>query len=581
MYKLLLVEAQSRDRQSRVQYLESQGFEVLTAQNGPQGLLLARQYPPDLLLVALDLQGADTLDFLRLLATREDLAALPTIILSERADYSYHRQCATLGADDILVVPHPAHDLGAAIQARLRKQESLTRRYNLLMRHTAERLNRLAHYDSLTNLPNHHLLCQRLGQAMERASATGSSVALLCISLDRLRQINNTLGYPAGDMLLRIASRRIASILPRSATLARLTGNQFAVLCQGIKGKGEVVAIAERIIDCLSQSFSLPEQDVFITLSIGIARYPQDSTHLNVLLRQADAAQSRAKLHKSHAYQFYQADIPIAAGDELALETKLRRALKRGEFQLCYQPKQNLRTCRVEGAEALLRWHEPSSGDISPSRFIPLAEETGLIVPIGEWVLRTACQQVAAWQAHLAYPCQVAINLSSVQLNQPHLCDTLAQILQETGLPAHQVQLEMTETALMQDVDAAITLLHQFKALGVQVALDDFGTGYASLGYLQQLPIDTLKVDACFVQGVTHNHKNQALLRHIIALAHDLDLSVVAEGVEHLEEAEWLRAYGCDAIQGYWVGSPMSAAALLAKLKLPSPNNGRDLGLVR
>lgn len=563
MRKLLLIEDQNRDRQERVQYLEEQGFEVLTATEAEQGLQVARQYPPDLILVGLDMGGGDTLQFLSLLSTRSDLAALPLIVMTDRGDLAYWRQCATLGADDCLGMPITEQDLVAAITARLRKQDALIQRYNTLMRHTAERLNRLSHYDSLTDLPNHHLLRQRLLQTLGRAARVQQTVALLSVSLDRLRQINNTLGYPAGDTLLRAVARRLTSMLPRSTVVARLTGNQFAIILPAPRDHAAVAAIAEHIIDSLSQSFSLPEQEIFVTASIGIALFPENTKDISTLLRQADAALDWAKLQKSNSYQFYRPDMPVVSGDELQLETGLRHALKRQEFEIYYQPKQTLWNGKIEGAEALIRWHRPDHGDISPARFVPIAEETGLIVPIGEWVFRTACNQAAQWQRQVAAPFQVAINLSSVQLNQPDLCEVVHQILIESGLPAHHLQLEMTETALMQDVDAALVLLHQFKDLGVHVALDDFGTGYASLGYLRQLPIDTLKIDACFVRGVTEDRKNQAILQRIIALAHDLNLSVVAEGVEHPEEAALLKTYDCDAIQGYWVGSPMAATDLM------------------
>ncbi|WP_008312320.1 putative bifunctional diguanylate cyclase/phosphodiesterase [Leptolyngbya sp. PCC 6406] len=566
MRKLLVVEDQGISRQARVQMLEEQSFEVMTAATAEAGIQTARQYSPDLILCSLDLSGGDNTHLLHLITNKSDLVALPIIVLTNRSDRDYGRQCATLGADDCLVTPFSDGDLLEAIAARLRKQDALTQRYNTLMRHTAERLNRLSHYDSLTDLPNHHLLRQRLMQAVQRAALGKQHVALLSISLDRLRQINNTLGYPAGDTLLRAAARRLQGILPRSSALARLTGNQFAIILPAPPDAAAVQLIAEDIIDCLSRSFSLPEQEVFVTTSIGIALFPENTQDISTLLRQADAALDWAKQQKSNYCQFYRSDMPVVSGDELQLETWLRYALKRQEFQVYYQPKQTLMTGRIEGAEALIRWRHPDHGYISPARFVPLAEETGLIVPIGEWVLRTVCEQAARWQQQGLPPVQVSVNLSSVQLNQPHLCKTLDRILKDIGLPAHHLQLEVTETALMQDVESALVLLHQFKDLGVQVALDDFGTGYASLGYLRQLPIDTLKIDTCFVRGVTEDWKNQIILRRIIALAHDLDLAVVAEGVEQVEEMELLKTYGCDAIQGYWVGLPMTAAELIQHL---------------
>ncbi|MEO0988909.1 MAG: GGDEF domain-containing phosphodiesterase, partial [Cyanobacteria bacterium J06639_14] len=306
--------------------------------------------------------------------------------------------------------------------------------------------------------------------------------------------------------------------------------------------------------------FSLTGQEVFMTTSIGIDVFPDDTDDISILLRQADAALDWAKLQKSNAYRFYTSDMAVVSGDELQVETWLRYALKRQEFEVCYQPKQNLDTGRIVGAEALIRWQHPDHGYISPARFVPLAEETGLIIPIGDWVLRNVCAQAASWLNSKQGSLNIAVNLSSVQLHQPKLYQVLDEILQETRLPPECLELEVTETALMQNVEAALALLHRLKNLGVRLAIDDFGTGHASLGYLQQFPIHTLKIDTCFVRGVAQDRKNQVIVNHIISMAHDLDLKVVAEGVETPEEMALLKDYGCDFIQGYWVGLPMVAA---------------------
>ena len=566
MRKLLVFVDPGTLHQARIPVLREQAFEVMIAATAEEGIQLARQQPPDLILCCLDLGQGSNLQLLEVMATKQTLLAVPVIVLTHEQARSYWRQCMGLGADDCLATPFTDGELLTAIASRFKKQDAFTQCYNTLMRHTAERLNRLSQYDSLTDLPNHHLLRQRLVQTVQRAALGQQRVALLSISLDRLRQINNTLGYPSGDTLLRAAARRLTGILPRSTAVARLTGNQFAIILPAPRDRSAVQAISADIIDSLSRSFSLPEQEVFVTTSIGIALFPGDTEDISTLLRQADAALDWAKQQKSNYCQFYKPDMSVVSGDELQLETWLRYALKRHEFEVYYQPKQTLMTGRIEGAEALIRWCHPEQGYISPARFVPLAEETGLIVPIGEWVLRTVCEQSARWRQQGLPPVQISVNLSSVQLNQPNLCQTLERILQEVDLPAHYLELEVTETALMQDVDSALRLLHQFKDQGIQVALDDFGTGYASLGYLRELPIDTLKIDTCFVRGVAQDPKNQVILRRIIALAHDLDLAVVAEGVEQAEEMEILKNYGCDAIQGFWVGIPMQARDLVQHL---------------
>lgn len=567
MRKLLVIEEEGEQREAHLAILTKEDYTLITVETVESAVAIARQQRPDLILCGLDLTGGDNYELLKSLQNRQDLLAIPIVLMTPFNDIARWRRCAALGADDFLIAPFSDQTLVEAIAGRLQKQDALTQRYNTLMRHTAEHLNRLAHYDSLTDLPNHQLLRQRLMQAIQRAASGNQPVALLSVSLDRLRQVNNTLGYPAGDTLLRATARRLTGSLSRSTAVARLTGNQFAIVLPAPRDRATILKVVEEIFDSLSRSFSLPGQNVFITTSVGIAIFPDDTKDISTLLRQADAALDWAKLQKSNSYRFYRANMPVVSGDELQLETWLRYALERQEFEVCYQPKQSLKTGHIAGAEALIRWQHPEHGYISPARFVPLAEETGLIVPIGEWVLRTVCKQVATWFHSGQHTCSVAVNLSSVQLNQPKLCQVLADILAETQLPAEYLELEVTETALMRDIEPALALLHRFKKLGVRVAIDDFGTGYASLGYLRQLPIDILKIDTCFVRGAPQEPKNQIILKHIIAMAHNLNLKVVAEGVETAAEMDLLKEYGCDLIQGYWVGAPMVANDLAVQLE--------------
>lgn len=566
MRKILVIEADGEAHESHLAILTKEGYEIITAHDVPTGLEITDAQHPDLILCGLELTGGDNFELLQYLQHKPELLSIPIILLTPIDNSLRWRQSVYLGADDCLVTPFSERELVEAIAIRLRKQDALTSRYNTLMRHIAERLNRLSHYDSLTDLPNYHLLRQRLQQAIERASGGRQRVALLTVSLDRLRQVNNTLGYAAGDTLLRATAQRLAGILPRSSAVARLTANQFAIVVPAPPDRKTVEAIAEDIFVSLGHSFSLPGQAVFMTASIGIAMFPDDSEEINVLLRQADAALDWAKLQKSNSYRFYRPDMPVVSGDELQLETWLRYALERNEFEVWYQPKYSLREERIIGAEALIRWQHPETGYISPARFIPLAEETGQIVPIGDWVLKTVCAKTASWLKRGQPVVAIAVNLSSVQLNQSRLAQSIQQILAATELPPDHLELEVTETALMQDVESAIALLHRLKELGVKIAIDDFGTGYASLGYLRQLPIDLLKIDASFVRNIHHQPQNQIIMKHLIAMAHDLGLEVIAEGVESKEEVELLKSYDCDQIQGYWVGAPTVAAELAKRL---------------
>jgi len=566
MRKILVVEAAGELRTSHIELLAQEDYEPIAAADSATALALIRQQHPDLILCGLELTDGDNFELLQYLQHQPDLLSIPIILLTTIRNNLRWRQSVALGADDCLVEPFSDRELLEAIAIRLRKQDALTHRYNILMRHTAERLNRLSRYDSLTDLPNYQLLRQRLEQAMRRASKGKQQVALLTLSLDRLRQVNNTLGYVAGDMLLTAAAQRLTGILPRSTAVARLTGNQFAIVVPAPPDRKAIEAIVDDVFTSLGHSFSLPGQQVFMTASIGIALFPEDSDNISTLLRQADAALERAKGQKSHSYRFYRSDLPVVSGDELQLETWLRYALERDEFEVWYQPKYSLSQDRIVGAEALIRWQHPETGYISPGKFIPLAEATGLIVPIGGWVLKTVCEQTAHW-LHSGQPVvAIAVNLSSVQLSQPRLATTLQDILKATQLPPDHLELEVTETALMQDVDAAIALLHELKHLGVKIAIDDFGTGYASLGYLRQLPIDMLKIDASFVRDLPVNVTNQTILKHVITMAHELGLQVIAEGIETQAELQTLKSFGCDLIQGYWVGPPTNATEFAQRL---------------
>ncbi len=566
MRKILVIETAGEQRDAHLALLAKEGYETLITEDSTLALELIRKQYPDLILCGLELTAGDNFELLQYLQHEPDLLSIPIILLTTIRNDLRWRQCIGLGADDCLIVPFSDRELLDAIAIRLRKQDALTTRYNTLMRHTAERLNRLSQYDSLTDLPNYRLLKQRLEQAMRRASKGNQQVALLTLSLDRLRQVNNTLGYGAGDMLLTAAAQRLTGILPRSTAVARLTANQFAIVVPAPQSRDVILEIVSDIFTSLGHSFSLPGQQVFMTASIGIALFPEDSEDSSMLLRQADAALDWAKSQKSNSYRFYRPDLPVVSGDELQIETWLRYALERDEFEVWYQPKYSLSQGRIVGAEALIRWQHPETGYISPAKFIPLSEETGLIVTIGDWVLKTVCEQTAKW-LHSGQPVvAIAVNLSSVQLNQASLVQQIQHILAITQLHPEHLELEVTETALMQDLEPAIALLHELKALGVRIALDDFGTGYASLSYLQQLPIDILKIDTSFVRNIHENVANQAILKHVIAMAHDLGLKVIAEGIETEIEMSTLKTFGCDLIQGYWVGPPMNATEFAQRL---------------
>ncbi|AVR89931.1 putative bifunctional diguanylate cyclase/phosphodiesterase [Thauera aromatica] len=426
-----------------------------------------------------------------------------------------------------------------------------------------KQLERLAHYDPLTALPNRLLAHARLARALERAGGGGSgAVAVLLLDLDRFKNINESLGHPAGDELLCAIARRFEQGLGGSDRVARLGGDEFLVLAENLQTPDDAVGVAQKIRALVQQPFALPGgQELMVSASIGISLFPRDGDNGTLLIQRADAALNQAKKQGRNAYCFYAAEWGASAGERLQLEMRLRRALERAELRLFYQPQMTLGSGGFVGAEALLRWLPEGQEMVPPADFIPLAEETGLIVPIGAWVLREACRQTRAWlDAGLPFG-RIAVNLSVRQFQHQDLVALVETVLCETGLPAACLELEITESALIGEVELAVAKLAALRALGVSLALDDFGTGYSSLAYLKRLPLDKLKVDQSFVRGLGARDDDRAIVSATIAMARSLGFTTLAEGVETEEQLAILRALGCHAGQGYLFSRPLPAAA--------------------
>ena len=429
-----------------------------------------------------------------------------------------------------------------------------------------ERLNYMAHYDQLTGLPNRILFNDLLKQAMIEAAAHERLVALMFLDLDRFKTINDTLGHETGDALLKAVAERLRDCLRRGDTVARLSGDEFALVFADMAHIDDASRLAQKILDRFTTPFRIGERDLFITSSIGITLYPFDQDDANTLLKNADAAMYRAKEQGRNNYQFYTSEMNVRALERLSFETNLRQALERDEFILHYQPKVDLVTGNVIGMEALLRWQNPELGLVSPAEFIPLAEETGLIVAIGEWVIRTACKQNKAWQAAGLPSLRISVNLSARQFKEKNLVERVAQALKETGLEARYLELELTES-LLQTPETTITPLKELHALGIHLSIDDFGTGYSSLSYLKRFPIDTLKIDRSFVRDITTDADDAAIANAIITMAHSLGMYVVAEGVETGEQLAFLCQRKCDSMQGYYFSKPLPADAFVSLIK--------------
>ena len=422
-------------------------------------------------------------------------------------------------------------------------------------------LEHLTLYDPLTELPNRLLFNSRLEHALERARHQHSRIAVLCLDLDRFKTVNDSLGHPVGDELLIALARRLAGTLDEDDTLGRLGGDEFVILLEDLKHGEDAATVTQRLLHALEKPFQIGgHHEVYIAASVGVSLFPDDAGDTTQLLRNADAALYQAKEQGRNTYRFYTEALTRAAGERLTLEARLRRALERGEFVLHFQPQVSVRDGVMVGLEALVRWQHPEEGLIPPGRFIPLAEETGLIVPLGEWVLFTACAQMKEWLDRGLLPVTLAVNLSPRQFRQVDLVQHVHAVLDATELPPHLLELEITESAIMEQGAQAVAVLDALKALGVQLAIDDFGTGYSSLAYLKRFAVDKLKIDQSFIRDIPQDRDDREIAATIIAMAHSLRLEVLAEGVEIEAQRDFLREHGCESYQGYLFSRPLPAA---------------------
>jgi diguanylate cyclase (GGDEF)-like protein/PAS domain S-box-containing protein len=462
----------------------------------------------------------------------------------------------------LLTTKVPVRDEAGAVARVVRVSLDITER-----KAAEERVRHLAHHDPLTDLPNRAFLNDVLERALARAARHGRGLALMLVDLDRFKEINDTLGHPVGDALLVEVARRMTRCLRRGDTLARMGGDEFAVLQEDLESSEEATALAQRILDELADPFVLGSHTVVSGASIGIAIAPYDGNDVAELARHADLALYKAKGEGRNRARLFEPAMNHQLRERLALEQALRAAIDAEAFELHYQPQQRLGDGRIVGVEALLRWRHPERGSIPPDRFIPLAEETGLIVPLSDWVLREACRQARRWHDAGHGPLRISVNLSAELLGRQDVVAAARAALAESGIEAHWLELELTESMLVRDADQAQRVLGELRALGVGLALDDFGTGYSSLAYLQRFPLDALKIDRGFVADLDRHGSALRIVEAIIRLAHGLHLRVVAEGVETIEQRTTLRRVGCDEIQGYLLAPPMEPGRLSGLLR--------------
>ncbi len=557
---ILIIDDESFVRNLLNQIL-SERYSCSTAGSAEEALSLIRSESFDLIISDINLGGMSGIELIPQVAE----LAPDTVIMVISGDQTIDSaiQAIRSGAFDYIQKPFDLKHVGVAVDRALEHHSLLSekRRYDdhleELVKKRTEELNYLSYYDMLTDLPNRTLFEDRLSQALVLVQ-DGQRVALLFVSLDGFKKVRDTIGQVAGNEILQEVAKRLLGEVPEGATVARFEGDEFAVLLIQIAGMEEVAEITGAITRSLKQPIATGDTEIFIATSIGVSLFPDDGKDTHGLLKNAGAALLRAQESGGDSYQFYTPGMNTSALKRLSFENNLRHALNRGELQMYYQPKLDILTRNILGMEGLVRWRHPELGMVSPAEFIPIAEDTGLIVPIGEWILYTACNESKAWN-ELGFDLHLSVNLSARQFQQQDLAKRILAIVKAAGFDPRRLDLEVTESAIMKNAEFAIQTLSILQETGIKISIDDFGTGYSSLGYLKRLPIDILKIDKSFIDDVTTNADDAALVVAIITLAHNLRLKVVAEGVETEDQLKFLQLLKCDEWQGYLFSKPVPA----------------------
>lgn len=561
MTTILVIEDVEALREEIMETLSYEGFDVLGAENGLIGVQIAKTYLPNLIICDIAMPELDGYGTLVALRQESTTSMIPFIFLTAMTEKSDMRQAMQLGADDYLTKPFTSSELLGAIASRLQKYNSVKEHYYDEIRAVGAKFEYLSHHDELTQLPNRILFHESLTQALIHARINEKSLALLFLDMDNFNIINNTLGNHIGDQLFKAISERLKRHAAPCDMVARIQGDEFAMIISDVSDAASIKAEAQRILDLLSRPYNLYGHEVFITSSLGVTLFPDDHQDADGLIKNAELAMYYAKTNGRNSYKLYSPDLNVQSAEYMALANSLHRALDRREFRVFYQPLVDLQSGKIIGGEALARWQHPDLGIIMPSKFIPVAEQTGLILRFSELILDEVCQQMRAWEdAHIEYGL-IAVNLSGQHFRPDNnLLDSVAKVLQEYSLNSSHLELELTESIIMQNAEFTISVLSKLQKMGVKIAIDDFGTGYSSLSYLKHFPVNTLKIDRCFIQDVTTDRHDATISLAIIDLAHSLSLNVVAEGVETLEQIHFLKEHGCDLVQGYFFSPPLPAA---------------------
>ena len=597
MTTILIIEDETAIRELISELLFLEDFEVVEAANGKEGIAIAQSVLPDLIICDVMMPEIDGHGVLQALQKNPQTVSIPFIFLTAKGTRQDVRYAMNLGADDYLIKPFANDELLEVIQIRLRKKEIINQQYIEKLEENKEKINHLLYHDLLTNLPNqlslrenfetliapHKNKSNNLSSDVEN-SADFYGICLIILSFERFSRINDHLGYEGGNQLLKEAVERIQATVGQRGAITRLNSNEFVIVLTPSELsnlpsnpsitnlKDNSVHFSKILVDAFSSPFFTNTQEIICPIILGIALYPLHGNNLDQLLKCARKAKDSVKNQGGNLYQLYHPSLEKKTSVNLLdLERDLRHALERNEFVVYYQPQINAQTRKIVCAEALVRWDHPEKGRISPYIFIPIAEATGLIQGIGEWVLEKSCEQLKSWRKLGLDAIRIAVNLSARQFDQANLSQWLTDLLQRHQIDPSQIELELTESTLVDDIPRSIEQLKQLKSIGIKVAMDDFGTGYSSLSYLQQFPFDILKIDRSFIQNIDQNPKSAAIAQAIITMAHQLNLRVVAEGVETLHELTFANENNCDEIQGYFFSEPITSEEFTQLLQTNNP----------
>ncbi|MEG3841414.1 EAL domain-containing protein [Microcoleus sp. herbarium14] len=542
--KILIVEDESIIAEDISDSLISLGYQITDiVYSGEEAIQSVTELRPDLVLMDVNLQGE--IDGITAAEQISSRFQIPVVYLTAYADEKTLRRVNLTKPFGYIVKPFEEKNLHTTIQLALHRHQ----------------------YDSLTNLPNRSLLREQLNQLLDKQKELPAIVPIITLSLDRINRINSTLGHDIGDSVLCIIGQRLSNCMENIKIVARLEAAEFAIVLEPVAEKQDAAKIAQNILDIVAQPMSVKGSELYVTASIGICLSPGDGSDADELLKNAYTAMYESQQQSGNKYQFYTAKVANSSINQFTQETCLRNALKRSEFEVYYEPQIAIKTGKIIGAEALVRWNHPERGRVSPGEFIPMAEEMGLITPLGEWVLETACRQTKAWQTQGLPLLRVAVNLSARQFESKNLTERVIEILRETNLDPKYLELELTEGLILQDEATATGAFTVWRNMGIRIAIDDFGTGYSSLSYPKRFAFDALKIDKSFIRDIADDRQNAAITIAIIQMAHSMNLTVIAEGVENQRELAFLCAHECDEIQGHFFSQAVPRAEFEALLK--------------